>query len=86
MAEANNTHGPFDFTIEKQVHIMGNSAYVEKENQNLQEFDPCRVTQDAKLAKCVVKVVVEGIPVSKLTLLEKSLQAFMNDLGATIGI
>ena len=72
----NNTQGPVEFQISfdnhrRQVQIIGKETYVDKENQKLQELIH-GVTQNAKLMKSVVKVVEDGIPMSKLTLLEKS--------------
>lgn len=72
----NNTQGPVEFQISfnnhrRQVKIIGKEAYVDKENQKLRELIH-GVTQNAKLMKSVVKVVEDGIPMSKLTLLENS--------------
>lgn len=71
-----NTQGPIEFQIlfdnhRRQVHVIGKEAYVDKENQTLQELIH-GVTQNVNLMKSVVKVVEDGIPMSKLTLLEKS--------------
>lgn len=71
-----HTQGPVEFQISfdnhgRQVHIIGKAPFVDKENQNLHELIH-GVTQTAKLMKSVVKVVEDGIPMSKLTLLEKS--------------
>ena len=68
--------GPCNFLVSfddhrRLVQIIGKVAYVDKEEQKLQELIR-EVTEDTELMKSVVKVVEDNIPKSKLTLLEMS--------------